>query len=63
MLVPESEEMEPAFLQQMVREANQSSVGFIDLLSDNIYYYDRNEDILSIYGQNWLEGVLPRAAV
>lgn len=41
MLVPENEETNPAFLRDLVVQANQSAVGFIDLLSDNIYYYDR----------------------
>ena len=52
MLVPENTETEPEFLAQLVVEANQSAVGLIDLLSDNIYYYDRERDQMYIYGQN-----------
>lgn len=52
MLVPEDSETDPEFLENLVREANQSSVGLIDLLSDHIYYYDREKDKLFIYGQN-----------
>lgn len=48
MLVPENEETQPAFLQELVMEANQSAVGLIDLLSDHIYYYNRKEDELSL---------------
>lgn len=52
MLVPENTETEPEFLEGLVQEANQSSVGLIDLLSDHIYYYDREKDKINIYGQN-----------
>lgn len=52
MLVPENTETEPEFLEELVQEANQSSVGLIDLLSDHIYYYDREKDEIYIYGQN-----------
>lgn len=44
MLVPENTETEPEFLHGLVEDANQSSVGLIDLLSDSIYYYDKNLD-------------------
>lgn len=52
MLVPENTETEPEFLTSLVVEANNSAVGLIDLLSDNIYYYDREKDKVYIYGQN-----------
>lgn len=40
MLVPEQQNTDPQFLAELVVEANQNAVGLIDLLSDNIYYYD-----------------------
>lgn len=48
MLVPENEDTKADFLKELVVEANQTAVGLIDLLSDNIYYYDRvkNEIVL-----------------
>jgi hypothetical protein len=52
MLVPENAEMEPEFLAELVVEANQSAVGLIDLLSNNVYYYDREREQIYIYGQN-----------
>ena len=52
MLVPETAETGPEFLEGLVREANQSAVGLIDLLSDHIYYYDKEKDRIFIYGQN-----------
>ena len=52
MLVPENTETEPEFLEELVMEANQSAVGLIDLLSDHIYYYDREREQMYIYGQN-----------
>ncbi len=50
MLVPESEETDVDFLQQLLLDANQSAVGLIDLLSDSIYYYRRDTDEITIYG-------------
>lgn len=50
-LVAEDEDIEPEFLKELVRDANLSAVGLIDLLSDNIYYYDRDKDEVSIYEQ------------
>lgn len=52
MLVPEDENTDAEFLAQLVMEANRNAVGLIDLLSDNIYYYDREKDQVYIYGQN-----------
>ena len=49
MLVVESDDTDPAFLKSLLNDANHSSVGLIDLLGDNIYYYDRNTDEVSIY--------------
>lgn len=51
MLVPEDTDTDPQLLQEMVREANETAVGLIDLLSDNIYYYDREKDRITIYEQ------------
>ncbi len=52
MLVPEDVDTDPQFLSELVVEANQSAVGYIDLLSNHIYYYDREKDQVFIYGQN-----------
>lgn len=52
MLVPENTDTEPEFLEELVEEANRSAVGLVDLLSDHIYYYDREKDQIFIYGQN-----------
>ena len=52
MIVPEDEDIEPEFLAELVVEANRSAVGYIDLLSDHIYYYDKEKDTIYIYGQN-----------
>lgn len=51
MLVPENTETEPEFLEELVMEANKSAVGLIDLLSDHIYYYDREREQIYIYGE------------
>lgn len=51
MLVPEDAETEPEFLESLVIDANQSAVGLIDLLSSNVYYYDREKNQISIYGE------------
>ncbi len=48
-LVLETEDTNSDLLQEIVLDANQSAVGMIDLLSDNIYYYDREIDEISIY--------------
>lgn len=52
MLVPENSDTNPAFLADLVLHANCSAVGLIDLLSDNIYYYDRDKNQMFIYGEN-----------
>lgn len=49
MLVPEKDDTEAEFLGTLVREANDSAVGLIDLLSDHIYYYDRERDECLLY--------------
>lgn len=49
MLVPENAETETEFLENLVQEANASAVGLIDLLSDHIYYYDRERDECILY--------------
>ncbi len=51
-LVPREEDTDPEFLQELVLDANRSSVGLIDLLSDRIYYYDRNKDEIQIYNRD-----------
>ncbi len=48
MLLPEEDDISAQFLLELLTEANRSSVGLIDLLSDNIYYYDRNADEITI---------------
>lgn len=50
MLVPESMETEADSLANLVVDANHSAVGLIDLLSDNIYYYDKEKDQMYVYG-------------
>ncbi len=52
MLVPENTDTEPEFLKNLVEEANRSAVGLVDLLSDHIYYYDRDREQVFIHGQN-----------
>lgn len=49
MIVAEDNDLDPAFLKELLTNANNSSVGLIDLLGDNIYYYDRETDSISIY--------------
>lgn len=49
LLVPENVETEPQLLKELVLDANLSAVGLIDLLSDNIYYFDRAKDEVVIY--------------
>lgn len=48
-LIPEEEDTDPQFLAELVKNANKGAVGLIDLLSDEIYYYDRNEKQIQIY--------------
>ena len=52
MLVPEEEMTSPEFLRDLLSEANRSSVGLIDLLSYNIYYYDLKNDEITLYNGN-----------
>ena len=47
-LIPEEEDTDPKFLAELVWNANQSSVGLIDLLSNQIYYYDRTAKEITI---------------
>lgn len=49
MLVPDAEDVEPEFLKGLLEGANKASVGYTDLLSDNIYYYNRETDKTEIY--------------
>lgn len=42
------DDVNPEFLKGLLMNANRSSVGYIDLLSDNIYYFDREKDEISI---------------
>lgn len=48
LLVIKDEKTDPAVLTEMVREANYSAVGLIDLLSDNIYSYEQETDRVQI---------------
>lgn len=52
MLVPENEDMDVNFMKNLVREANQSAVGLIDLLSDDVYYYELDSDEFSVCREN-----------
>lgn len=49
MLVPEDKDTDPKFLKELLADANRSSVGLIDLLGFNVYYYNREKDSLTIY--------------
>ncbi|MDE6626688.1 MAG: hypothetical protein K2K56_10035 [Lachnospiraceae bacterium] len=49
LLVPENVETDAVTLEEMVSDANHSAVGLIDLLSDHVYYYDRERDMVEIY--------------
>ena len=51
-LVPEQEDTDIEFLQNLVIDANKSAVGLIDLLSDSIYYYQLEKDEITIYGKS-----------
>ena len=48
MLVPENDSCDVDFLKSMVIDANTTAVGEIDFLSNNIYYYDRETDNVTI---------------
>ena len=48
MLVLDEGDVDPVFLKDLLVDANRSSVGLIDLLSDNVYYYDREKDEISL---------------
>lgn len=48
MLVVEDDETEPTFLKDLVHSANTTAVGLIDVLSDNVYYYNRDTDDITI---------------
>ncbi len=47
-LVLETQDTDTDVLQEIVIDANCCAVGLIDLLSDNVYYYDRDTDVISI---------------
>lgn len=47
-LVLDKDDAEPESLKELVIEANKDAVGLIDLLSNNIYYYDREKDEITI---------------
>lgn len=49
MLVPEYDDVNPLHLKDVLVGANKQAVGLIDLLSDNIYYYDRASNEIKIY--------------
>ena len=46
MILPECDDV--AYLKEMVTEANRTAVAEIDLLSDHVYRYDRNTDMVEI---------------
>lgn len=46
-LLPDEEKPDPFALQQMVREINEQDVAVTETLSDNIYYYDAEQDQLT----------------
>lgn len=46
-VVPESAGMDPKHLEAMVKDANRTVVAPKDVLSDNVYYFDRNDMALS----------------
>ncbi|MBR1597318.1 MAG: hypothetical protein IJ661_00225 [Lachnospiraceae bacterium] len=48
MLVPDDGTFDADFLKGLLENANDSSVGVIDLLGDDIYYYDLETDSISI---------------
>lgn len=49
MLIPECDGVDPLQLREVLNEVNMQSIGFMDYLSDNIYYYDRVSDEIKIY--------------
>ncbi len=48
LLIPASDQMDPASLRAMVREVNATQVAPADFLSDNIYFYSLKNDEISI---------------
>lgn len=50
-LIPEKEGLCVAELQNMVHDVNRTSVSYDDFLSDNVYYYDREQDTIQIAGE------------
>lgn len=48
MLVVDDGDTVPEYLKEILMEANNTSVGLIDLLSDSIYYYDRDTDEITM---------------
>ena len=51
LLLPADASMAPQELQEMVREVNGTVVEETDILSDTVYYYDRQKNGLSIAGE------------
>lgn len=43
-LIPQREEIDPYELREMVCEVNQKEVEAQEVLSDQVYYYDRSSD-------------------
>ena len=54
-LLPKSEEMEPEYLREMVLEVNRTEVGEKDLLSDNVYQFDRERCEVLMYDGTHME--------
>ena len=48
MLVPDDGTFDLDFLKELLENANDSSVGQIDLLAFNVYYYERESDNISV---------------
>lgn len=49
MLIEDKEVDDPEYISDLLADANMKCVSTIDLLSDNVYFYDREKDEISIY--------------
>ena len=47
-ILPEWERDDVGYLREMVEEANRTAVADIDLLSNHVYRYDKNTDMVEI---------------
>ena len=48
-LLPEKEDQDYSTLQNIVKETNRTEVDPEEVLSDSVYYYDREAGVLSKY--------------